>query len=78
MESQEIEKLHKECVERLKDLIAQANRTCSLLESMTEFPITLNIWQKAIDQRVRENDAQVGYQRARESLFDAIRPKRSQ
>ena len=61
--------------ERLKDLMAQANRTCSLLESMTEFPITLDNWQKAIDQRMRENEAQARYQEARERLFDAIRPQ---
>jgi hypothetical protein len=69
----DIEELHNKCVERLKDLIALANRTCSLLESMTEFPITLDIWQKAIDQRMRENEAQIRYQEARELLFDAIR-----
>ena len=75
MHSPDIEELHKKCVERLKDLIALANRTCSLLESMTEFPITLGIWQKAIDQRMRENEAQIRYQEARELLFDAIRPQ---
>jgi hypothetical protein len=74
MHSPEIEELHKRCVERLKDLMALSNRTCSLLESMTEFPITLDIWQRAIDQRMRENEAQARYQEARERLFDAIRP----
>jgi hypothetical protein len=44
-------------------------------ELMTEFPITLDIWQKAIDQRMRENEAQARYQEARERLFDAIRPR---
>lgn len=75
MESPEIEKLHRKCVEGLKTLIVQANRTCSLLESMAQFPVASEIWQKAIEQRVRENDAQAQYQQARERLFDAIRPQ---
>lgn len=75
MEPPEIEKLHKKCVERLKDLIAQANRTCSLLDSMAEFPLSLNVWQEAVEQRVRENDAHRRYQEARARLFDAIRPQ---
>lgn len=75
MEPPEIEKLHKRCVERLKDLIAQANRTCSLLDSMAEVPLSLDIWQKAVEQRVRENDAHARYQEARERLFKAMRPK---
>ena len=74
MESQNIKELHKQCVERLKDLIAEANRTCSLLESMTEFPVTLETWQRAINQRVSENDAYGRYQKVRESLFHVIRP----
>ena len=73
MGSPEIEELHKACVHRLKDLIAQANRTCSLLDSMTEFPISVDTWLNAVEQRVRENDAQARYQEARERLFDAIR-----
>ena len=75
MESPEIKELHQKCVERLKDLIAQANRTCALLESMTEFPITLDVWLRAVDQRARENEAQARYQEVRERLFHAVRPK---
>jgi len=75
MQQPDIEELHNKCIEHLKDLIALANRTCSLLELMTEFPITWDIWQKAIDQRMRENEAQARYQEARERLFDAIRPQ---
>jgi hypothetical protein len=74
MESVDIKELHKTCVERLKGLIAQANRTCSLLESMTELPITLDIWLRAVDQRVTEDEAHFRYQEVRERLFDAIRP----
>lgn len=74
MPSLDIDRLHKECVESLKYLIAQANRTCSLLEKMREFPLSLEIWQQAVDQRLRENAAQTRYQEARERLFDAIRP----
>jgi hypothetical protein len=75
MESPEIEELHQRCVESLKDLIVQANRTCSLLESMAEYPIKLDIWHRALEQRVRENAAHAMYQAARERLFAAIRPQ---
>jgi hypothetical protein len=74
MESSDIEELHNKCLEALKNMVAQANRTCSLLESMTTFPITLDIWRRAVEQRMRENDAQARYQEARERLFKAIRP----
>jgi len=74
MESLDIKELHKQCVERLKDLIAEANRTCSLLDSMTEFPITLETWQRAVSQRVSENSAYGRYQKVRERLFHMIRP----
>lgn len=74
MASADINQLHKTCVERLKDLIAQANRTCSLRDSMTEFPIALEHYQRAVEQRVRENDAHTRYQQARERLFEAMRP----
>jgi hypothetical protein len=73
MKSPHIEQLHQECVETLKYLITQANRTCSILEAMTEFPITSDIWHSAVEQRVRENQAQAEYQQARERLFNEIR-----
>jgi hypothetical protein len=75
MESVDFKALHKKCVDRLKDLIAEANRTCSLLDSMTEFPVTADTYQRAIDQRVSENDAHARYQEVRECLFDAMRPR---
>ena len=77
MESSEAEKLHKICIERLKELIAQANRTCSLLDAMAEFPISLDTWQKAVEQRMRENDTYARYQEVRERLFQVIRPRQS-
>jgi hypothetical protein len=73
MEDSRARELHEECVKRLKDLIAESNRTCSLLESMTEFPTTAETWRKAVAQRVRENNAHERYQKAREHLFNAIR-----
>jgi hypothetical protein len=75
MESASVEELHKKCVERLKELITQANRTCSLLEAMTEFPITLDSWQSALAQRLNENEAHQRYQFIRERLFQALRPQ---
>jgi len=72
MASPDIHQLHKNCVERLKDLIIEANRTCSLLNAITKFPIALEVWQSALEQRVRENDAHSQYQQARERLFAAM------
>jgi hypothetical protein len=62
MESVDIKELHKMCVERLKRLIAEADRTCSLLEFMTELPITLDIWLSVVEQRVIEDEAHSRYQ----------------
>jgi hypothetical protein len=42
---------------------------------MTEFPGTLDTWQSALDQRMRENNAQVRYQEVRERPFDVMRPQ---
>lgn len=72
MESSDIQALHRACVAKLKNLIAVANRTCSLLESITEFPLTFDLWQKAMEQRIAENEAQAQYQSAREHLFAAL------
>ena len=69
-----MKRLHRICVERLKNLIREANKTCALLDSMASFPISQGTWSQAISQRVAENDAQALYQMAREELFEALRP----
>jgi hypothetical protein len=75
MESHEVEKLHADCVTELKAYIKEANRTCSLVESMTAFPVPMDIWTGAVEQRVQENRAQSRYREARERLLDAMRPE---
>jgi len=70
----DIETLHLICVERLKKLIQEANRTCGLLDKMTSFPISHEAWSEALAQRLAENEAHALYQVARENLFRALRP----
>jgi len=70
----DIETLHRICVERLKKLIQEANRTCGLLDKMTSFPISGEAWSEALAQRLAENEAHALYQVARENLFRALKP----
>lgn len=37
--------------------------------------VRLDIWQEALEERMRENNAQARYQEARERLFDAFPPQ---
>jgi hypothetical protein len=54
--------------------MAQANRACSLLESVTELLIVLGCLANGTE-RVIENEAHLRYQTGRERLLDAIRPQ---
>ena len=74
METRGTEGLHKTCIDRLRRLIEEANRTCELLNSISSFPIPLETWTKVVMQRVAENEAQAQYQIARERLFEALKP----
>ena len=71
----DIETLHRICVERLKKLIQEANRTCGLLDKMSSFPISPEAYSEALTQRIVENEAHALYQVARENLFHALRPR---
>ena len=70
-----IETLHRICVERLKKLIQEANRTCALLDKMTSFPISREAWLEALSQRLAETEAHALCQVARENLFRALKPR---
>jgi hypothetical protein len=77
MKQPDVYELHQDCILALRALIAEANRTCDLLRSVTGFPIDFQFWEKALQQRLAENAEYEKYQRARESLFQAIRPPKS-
>ena len=73
MTEPEIQTLHRMCVTALKETIAQAQKTCSLLETL-EFPVSLDVWMEAVNHRSAENDAYDRYRIVREELFKALRP----
>jgi len=59
----------------LKCVILEANRTRALLESLKQFPISLETWNAVLEQRVAENEAHDQYRLSRQSLFNAIKPQ---
>jgi hypothetical protein len=72
MDTAEIARLHRICVDTLRTYIQLANKTCALLESMSSSPPSRETWYGAVKQA--ENEAYAQYQIAREHLFDALRP----
>ena len=74
MDTAEIARLHRICVDTLRTYIQLANKTCALLDSMSLFPPSSETWHAAVQQRVAENEAYAQYQLAREHLFNALRP----
>jgi len=75
---EELRKLHRLCLTALRDYIHQANATCSLLQAMDQFPISMHGWLSAVNQRNGENDAYERYRIVREQLFKALRPGSTQ
>jgi hypothetical protein len=68
---QPIYELHTECVRALRNYIAEANKTCKLLNDLTKFPTTPQERNAVLEQRQAENKAQEQYQVARNDLFTA-------
>jgi hypothetical protein len=61
------------CVSALQHYIREANATCSLLNSITAFPVSDRIRQTILDQRLRENDAHERYRKVRDAFFAAAK-----
>jgi hypothetical protein len=74
MEPEEIRSLHRMCVVALRDYIDAARKTCTILEAMGQFPLSREVWRRAVEQRLAENDAHDRYRVIREQLFEAPRP----
>jgi hypothetical protein len=45
-----------------------------MLEAMDQFPLSREVWRRAVQQRLAENDAHDRYRINREQLFEALRP----
>jgi hypothetical protein len=73
MSDPDLKGLQRRCVETLRRYIAEANKTCSLLESVLDFPVSMPERLKIIEQRAKENYAQSEYQATRAALFDATK-----
>jgi hypothetical protein len=57
------------CVQALRNYMREADKTCSLLNSIRAFPVPFEKRLAILDQRLRENAAHERYQLAREQLF---------
>jgi hypothetical protein len=64
-----LRQLHAECVGALREYIHQAEKTCELLRSIPEFPLSMEHRLAVLEQRLAENAAHDRYQLAREKLF---------
>jgi hypothetical protein len=69
----DLQKLHRDCLSALRAYIAEASRTCKLLDKVAEFPMSPEQQENLLQQRQFESHAQERYQRARLPLFDAIK-----
>ena len=67
----ELKELHAECVRALKEYMAQANKTCALMDSIV-FPLTHEKRLAILEHRLQENAAQERYQIARRHFFEAV------
>jgi hypothetical protein len=54
----------------LKRYIEEARKTCSILNEIREFPISVEVRKRLMAQRNVENAAHDDYQIARKKLFD--------
>ena len=69
--TEDVEHLHINCVRALRQYIVEANKTCRLLNSIKNFPVTLENRLAIIEQRQNENERHSQDQIAREQLFRA-------
>ena len=68
---QKLQELHALCVRLLRNYIEEAKRSCQLLNEVPEFPVSLEVRKKILEQRRAENAAYERYQIARRNLFKA-------
>ncbi|HWF39535.1 MAG TPA: hypothetical protein VG322_13505 [Candidatus Acidoferrales bacterium] len=65
--------LHKQCLETLHDYMREANKMCSLLESIHDFPLTVKEQIALTTQRQAEYVAHQAYHQVRKRLFERLK-----
>ena len=65
----DLTKLQRECTTALREFIDAATMTCQLLEGVSNYPVSSETKFRLLDQRMKENELQERYQRARQKLF---------
>ena len=73
--NEDVEALHRFCVESLSGYIDEARKTCSMLQGIESFPVGNDVRDNVLHQRIAENDAHEFYQIARTNFFNALKWK---
>lgn len=68
---EKLQDLHNKCVRSLRNYMAEANKTCQLLNAITKFPVSMEERMEILAQRRTENEAHERYHHARAILFRA-------
>jgi hypothetical protein len=72
-EWQELQALHSSCVRTLSRYIEEAKRTCHILTTVREFPVSTEVREEIRQQRELENLAYNDYLIARQKLFETAK-----
>jgi hypothetical protein len=68
-ERQTLERLHRECTAALAKLLKEGEEMCSVLSAIERHPASHEERRAIMEQRVKENAAQMAYDSARRALF---------
>ena len=68
-ERQAVEKLHRDCTTALGKLLKEGEEMCRALSAIKSHPASNEERRAIMTQRVRENQAQIAYDSARQALF---------
>ena len=64
-----LEKLHRECTAALARLLKEGEEMCRILSAIESHPASHEERRTIMEQRVKENGAQMAYDSARRALF---------
>jgi len=68
-ERQTLERLHRECTAALAKLLKEGEEMCRVLSAIERHPASHDERRAIMEQRVKENAAQIAYDSARRALF---------
>jgi hypothetical protein len=63
------ERLHRECTAALGKLLEEGKEMCRILSAIESHPASSEQRRAIMQQRVKENDAHIAYDSARQALF---------